>query len=290
MGKLVRTISQDGGILCCAMDSTDIAYRSEQIHRTSAVVTAGLGRLLTAASMMGCMLKGEDNSVTLRIQADGPAGNLIAVSDSRGNVRGCVDNPVVELELNQFGKLDVSGAVGKNGMLYVVKDLGLKEPYVGQVPLVSGEIAEDITNYFAVSEQIPTVCGLGVLVNPNLTVQAAGGFLVQLLPGASEETIARLEENVRSLEPVSKMLANGSTPQQIAFRVLDGFAPQVLDEFNTEYRCDCSRARVERALLSMGRGELEDMAQEREVTQVECHFCEKVYSFTSKDLRELAKN
>ncbi|MFQ9872396.1 MAG: Hsp33 family molecular chaperone HslO [Oscillospiraceae bacterium] len=156
--------------------------------------------------------------------------------------------------------------------------------------MVIREIAEDITNYFAVSEQIPTVCGLGVLVNPNLTVQAAGGFLVQLLPGASEETIARLEENVRSLEPVSKMLANGSTPQQIAFRVLDGFAPQVLDEFNTEYRCDCSRARVERALLSMGRGELEDMAQEREVTQVECHFCEKVYSFTSKDLRELAKN
>ncbi len=254
---------------------------------------------MTAASIMGSMLKGEDNSVTLRIKADGPIGALITVSDSFGNVKAYVENPVVEIPLNSYGKLDVSGAVGKNGMLYVIKDIGMKEPYIGQVPIVSGEIAEDITNYFATSEQTPSVCGLGVLVNPDLTVKSAGGFLVQLMPGVDDESIDtgvddesidKLEKNIDKLEPVSKMLADGLTPQQIAFKVLDGFAPQVLDTFEAEYRCDCSKERVEKALISLGREELLSMADEQPVTTVECHFCEKVYSFTNEDLKKLAKN
>lgn len=289
MGKIVRTISEDGGIICCAIDSTDMVYRAEQIHTTSATVTAAIGRLMTAASIMGSMLKGEDNSVTLRIKADGPIGALIAVSDAKGNVKAYVENPVVEIPLNSYGKLDVSGAVGKDGMLYVIKDIGMKEPYIGQVPIVSGEIAEDITNYYATSEQTPSVCGLGVLVNPDLTVKSAGGFLVQLMPGVDDESIDKLENNINALEPVSKMLADGLTPENIAFKVLDGFAPQVLDTFNASYKCDCSKERVERALISIGRDELLKMADEQPETSVECHFCDKVYKFTADDLRKLAE-
>ncbi len=289
MGKIVRTISEDGGIICCAIDSTDMVYRAEQIHTTSATVTAAMGRLMTAASIMGSMLKGEDNSVTLRIKADGPIGALIAVSDAKGNVKAYVENPVVEIPLNSYGKLDVSGAVGKDGMLYVIKDIGMKEPYIGQVPIVSGEIAEDITNYYATSEQTPSVCGLGVLVNPDLTVKSAVGFLVQLMPGVDDESIDKLENNINALEPVSKMLADGMTPEDIAFKVLDGFAPQVLDTFNASYKCDCSKERVERALISIGRDELLKMADEQPETSVECHFCDKVYKFTPDDLRKLAE-
>ena len=211
MGKLVRALSKDGGISCIAIDSTDIVARAERIHQTSAVVTAGLGRLLTAASIMGSMLKDKENSITLRVAGDGPVGALIAVTDGEGNVRGYPVNPIVELPLNQYGKLDVGGAVGK-GVLHVIKDLGMKDPYVGQVPLISGEIAEDITSYYAVSEQIPTVCGLGVLVNTDLTVLSAGGYLIQLMPGVGEETISELEENVKKMPPVSQMLHEGLTP------------------------------------------------------------------------------
>lgn len=290
MGRIVRTISEDGGIICCAIDSTDMVSRAEQIHKTSATVTAAMGRLMTAASIMGSMLKGEDNSVTLRIKADGPIGALIAVSDYKGNVKAYVENPIVEIPLNSYGKLDVSGAVGKDGMLYVIKDIGMKEPYIGQVPIVSGEIAEDVTNYFATSEQTPSVCGLGVLVNPDLTVKSAGGFLVQLMPGVDDASIDKLENNINSLEPVSKMLADGMTPEQIAFKVLDGFEPQVLDSFGAEYRCDCSRERVEKALISIGREELLKMADEQPETSVECHFCDKVYKFTPDDLRKLIQD
>ncbi|MEG2086983.1 MAG: Hsp33 family molecular chaperone HslO, partial [Angelakisella sp.] len=206
MGDFVRMITASGAAVCYSADTTDMVAQAEAIHKTSAVVTAALGRLMTAASIIGAGLKGEGNSVTLRVKADGPTGAVIAVADSNGNVKGYVQNPVVELPLNQFGKLDVSGAVGKNGSLYVMKDLGLKEPYMGMVPLVSGEIAEDITSYFATSEQTPSVCALGVLVNPDLTVRAAGGFLVQLLPGAVEEDITKLEQNVAKLRSVTQML------------------------------------------------------------------------------------
>lgn len=275
--------------MCCAVDSTDAVARAEQIHRTSATVTAALGRLLTAASIMGMQLKGEGDSVTLRLAGDGPAGTLLAVSDSSGNVKGYPQNPVVEIPLNSYGKLDVAGAVGKNGTLYVIRDIGLREPYIGQTPIVSGEIAEDVTHYYAVSEQIPTVCGLGVLVERDLSVLAAGGYLVQLLPGADEACIEKLEENINRMAPVSTLIHEGKTPQEIAFMALDGFLPQVLDEGRMEYRCDCSRERVERALISLGRDELLAMAEEQPLTEVRCHFCPRVHRFTPDELRGLVK-
>ena len=288
MGKLVRTISADGGVICIAVDTTDMVGRAEQIHKTSATVTAALGRLLTAASIMGCILKGKEDSVTLRLAGNGPVGSVIAVSDSEGNARGYVTNPVVEIPLNQYGKLDVAGAVGKEGYLSVIRDTGMKDPYIGHSPIVSGEIAEDITYYYAVSEQIPTVCGLGVLVNTDLTVLAAGGYLVQLLPGAGEDTIDRLEENINGMKSVTQMLTDGLSPQDIAFLALKGFDPQVLDETTVEYRCNCSRDRMERALISLGREELLRLAQEQEDTEMVCHFCGQKHHFSSRELRALA--
>ncbi len=287
MGELVRTISENGGIIALAVDSTDIVTRMEQIHRTSAVVTAGLGRLLTAASLMGSMLKAKDDSITLRINGGGPAGSLIAVTDYMGNVRGYVANPVVEIPLNQYGKLDVAGAVGKNGTLSIVKDIGLKDPYVGQIPIVSGEIAEDITAYYATSEQIPTACGLGVLVGENLVPISAGGYIIQLLPGVTDEEITQIENNIKAMPPVSSMLRDKMTPEEICMRALDGFNPQVLDKMNCKYRCDCSRERVEKALISLGAEELDAMAGENKVQTVNCHFCNKSYKFNSEELLEL---
>ena len=289
MGKLVRTISHEGGVICVAVDSTDAIAKMEKYHKTSAVITAAEGRLLTAASIMGTTLKSKDDSLTLRMEGNGPVGHLIAVSDGSGNVKGYMTNPVVELPLNSKGKLDVAGAVGTNGFLYVIRDMGMKEPYIGQVPIVSGEIAEDITSYYAVSEQIPTVCGLGVLVNPDLSVKAAGGFLVQLLPGATDEEIDMLEANISKLKPVSQMIEEGMTPQEIAFKVLDGFEPEVLDEYDMDYVCNCSRERVERALISIGKKELLAMAEEDQPVEVGCQFCDKKYVFTRHQLKELAK-
>ncbi|MBE6886235.1 MAG: Hsp33 family molecular chaperone HslO [Oscillospiraceae bacterium] len=287
MGKAVRYISENGGVVMTCADTTDIVYRAERIHQTSAVVTAALGRLLTAASLMGLSLKNEDCSLTLRINGKGPAGSVIAVSDHLGNVRGYVENPIVEIPLNQYGKLDVGGAVGKDGLLNVIRDMGMKEPYSGQIPIVSGEIAEDIAAYFAQSEQIPTVCGLGVLVNTDLTVLCAGGYILQLLPGATEEEISRLEQNINGIPSVTQMLSDHMTPEDICQRVMDGFAPQLLDEFPVEYRCSCSRARVEKALLSMGRAELQDMIDSPEKTEVKCHFCNKNYRFSKDELKQL---
>ncbi len=287
MATLVRSISQSGGVLCAAIDSTDIAAKAEQIHETSATVTAAFGRLLTAASLMGVMLKSEENSITVRLQGGGPAGLLIAVTDGLGNVRGDVENPIVEIPLNGLGKLDVAGAVGREGTLSVVKDLGMRDPYVGQVPIVSGEIAEDITHYYAVSEQTPTVCALGVLVNPDLTVKAAGGFLIQLLPGASDADIDLLEQNVQKLPSVTQMISQGATAEDICRRCLDGFEPQILDTTHPEYRCNCSRERVERALISIGKQDLQQLMEEEEHIEVDCHFCKKKYRFEKEDIRRL---
>ena len=284
MGKLVRAIAENGSAACWALDSKDMVSALEEIHHSSAVITAAAGRLLTAASIMGSMLKGEKDSVTLRVMGDGPAGSLVAVADALGNAKAYAVNPVVELPLNQYGKLDVAGAVGRGGNLVVVKDLGLREPYVGTVPLVSGEIAEDITSYFAVSEQVPTVCALGVLVNPDLTVRAAGGFLLQLLPGAGEEEISAVEENCRELPPVTRMLDQGMSPEEIAFAALRGLEPQLLDTRTVEYRCGCSRERVREALLSLDPGELRAMAEEDGGAEVCCHFCPKKYRFSAEEL------
>lgn len=289
MAKIVRTISMDASVTATAIDATDIVAEIERIHQPSAVVTAALGRLSIAASLIGLGLKGENDSVTLRMNGNGPAGALIAVSDSMGNVKSYVSNNVVEIPLNKYGKLDVAGAVGKEGMLSVVKDLGLKEPYVGQVPIVSGEIAEDIANYFAVSEQIPTVCGLGVLVNPDLTVKAAGGYIIQLLPFADDACIDILENNVKTLPSVTQMLTAGMTAEDMAMKVLDGLTPNVLDEFNCAYKCDCSRERVEKALISLGKDELSKLAESEEKMEVCCHFCDKKYYFDKDDIKEFLK-
>ncbi len=289
MGKLIRCITSDGFVMATAVDTTDIVARAEQIHSTSAVVTAALGRLLTAGTMMGNMLKGSENSITLRLAGGGPVGNVIVVSDPEGNVRGYVSNNVVELPLNEKGKLDVAGAVGKNGNLYITKDLGMKEPYNGCIPIVSGEIAEDITAYYAVSEQIPTVCALGVLVNPDLTVKAAGGYIIQLLPAANENEIALIEKGMKDIPPVTTMLASGMTPEDIVKKALSEFEVEVLYEQDIEYRCNCSKERIEAALITLGKEELNNMADELPEVEVNCHFCDKVYNFLPKEIRNLAK-
>lgn len=289
MAQLKRAISADASVVATALDATDIAAEIERLHCTSAVVTAALGRLSIAASMIGYGLKNESDSLTLRLDGGGPAGHLVAVSDSRGMVKSYVTNPVVEIPLNNHGKLDVAGAVGRNGTLTVIKDLGLKEPYVGIAPIVSGEIAEDIASYFANSEQIPTVCGLGVLVNPDLTVQAAGGYLIQLLPFAPESSIATLEKTIQTLPPVTKMLTGGMTAEDIALRVLEGLEPNILDEGEVAYHCDCSRERTKSVLASIGSEELTSMAEEMPEVEVCCHFCDKKYVFTPAEIRGLIK-
>ncbi len=252
------------------------------------MVSAALGRLLTAACFMGSVLKGKDDSVTVRLNGGGPAGTVLAVSDSMGNVRGYAVNPVVEIPLNEKGKLDVAGAVGTDGALTVIKDLGLKDPYVGQIPIASGEIAEDITSYFASSEQIPTVCALGVLVNPDLTIRKAGGFIIQLLPTADDSVIDLVEKCIEDIEPITKMLDRGMTPEEICHAVLKDFELEVLDTAEPEYLCNCSRDRVSKALISMGLEELEDIMKD-EKTEVCCQFCDKKYVFTSSDIGELIK-
>ena len=289
MSELVRMISVDGTLTVMAINSTDIISRMEKIHMTSAVTSAALGRLLTAASMMGAVLKGKDNSITLRINGNGPAGSVIAVSDSEGNVRGYVSNPIVDLTEKAKGKLDVAAAVGTDGTLTVMKDLGLKEPYIGQVPIATGEIAEDITSYFATSEQTPTVCALGVLINPDHSIQAAGGFMIQLLPTAMDDTIDKVEECIKGVEPVTQMITSGMTPEEICRHVLKGFELEVLDSSSPEYRCDCSKERFAKGLLTLGKEDLLEMAND-EYTEVNCHFCEKKYRFTPEEIRKLAKS
>lgn len=286
MGKLIRCISKMGDLTVMAADTTDIVNRAADIHKTSAVTSAALGRLLTAASLMGSALKGKDDSITVKLNGNGPAGTVLAVSDSSGNVRGYVQNPVVELALNKIGKLDVSGAVGTDGFVTVVKDLGLKDPYVGQTPIVSGEIAEDITAYFAQSEQIPTVCALGVLVNPDLTIKAAGGFIIQLLPTATNETIDLVEKGLEGIEPISAMIDKSMTPEEICRHVLRYFELDVLDESNPVYKCYCSRERTEKALISIGKQGLSEMAED-EITEVCCQFCDKKYRFSREEIKAL---
>lgn len=291
MGKLIRCITSDGLVMATALDSTDIVAKAEQLHKTSAVMTAALGRLLTATSMMGNALKGENNTITVKIDGDGPAGALIAVADSKGDVRGYAVNPVVEIPTKENGKLDVCGAVGTQGTLYVIKDLGLKEPYNGFVPLSTGEIAEDIAAYYAVSEQIPTVCALGVLVNPDLTVRVAGGYIIQLLPAAHgyDEVITKLENNIKAMKSVTTLLEEGKSIEEIVKIALKGFEVEVLEEEQVAYKCNCSKQRFERALKSISKEELSQMAEEMESAETVCQFCNKVYTFTKDELKGLLK-
>ncbi len=288
MDKLVRTISVDGTLVMMAAETTDMVERAQQIHKTSAVTSAALGRLLTASSLMGSMLKGENESVTLRLNGGGPVGTVMAVSDCWGNARGYVTNPVVEIPLNKKGKLDVAGAVGTDGSLVVIKDLNLKEPYIGQTPIVTGEIAEDLTSYYAISEQVPSVCALGVLVNPDLSIKKAGGFIIQLLPTAFDDTIDAVERCIQNIPSVTQMLSDGMSPEEICHRVLSEFKLDVLDESHPVYKCNCSKERVEAALISTGLKTLKELELE-ENTEVSCQFCEKKYSFNGTDITELIK-
>lgn len=285
--NMLRGISENGGIVFYGVDSTEIVREMERLHKTSAVTTAALGRLLTAASMMGIMLKSTRDSVTIQIRGGGPAGRLLAVSDGTGNVKGYVEKPVVELPPREDGHLDVGNAVGRDGTLDVIRDLGMREPYIGQVPLTSGEIAEDITSYFAISEQVPTVCALGVLVDTDLSVRCAGGFIVQLLPGATEQEIDLLEQNIKAMPSVTAMLEQGKTVRDMLDMALQGFRPDILDSYHVTYRCDCSRERVESMLRSLGRKEVEKLRDEDPIAEVNCQFCDKIYKV---DLNELLEN
>ncbi len=289
MSKAIRCLTTDATVMAMVIDSTDMVAEAERIHHPSAVVTAALGRLLTASSLMGIMLKGREDSVTLKVNGGGPAGTIMAVADSLGNARGYAAQPVVEIPLKPNGKLDVSGAVGTDGMLYVMRDTGGAEPYIGCTPLVSGEIAEDITQYYATSEQVPTVCALGVLVNPDLSVQAAGGLLLQLLPFCPEEVIDQVEKNVAVLPPMTAMLSEGLTPEDIVAKVLDGMPYDVLDTYDPVYRCACSREKVEQALAAMQPEELLSLPDEEGKVEATCQFCDAVYRFERQDLERLAR-
>ena len=287
MGKLIRGLSENGGIVFCGVDSTDVVCKAEQLHTTSATCSAALGRLLTGASLMGSMLKDDRDTITLRVSGNGPAGVVIACTDGTGNVKGCIDHPLVELPAKANGHLDVGGAVGKDGVLTVIRDNRLqKEPTVGQVPLVSGEIAEDITSYYAYSEQVPTVCALGVLVDKDLSISCAGGYLLQLLPGATDAEITQLEQNIAAMPSVTEMLHAGKTPEDMMNLAMAGFNPSVLDEREVRYQCDCSRERTEQMLLSLGRKELEKLRDEDPHCEVVCHSCHTKYEF---DLNKLVK-
>lgn len=288
MGRIVRTISADASVVCSAIEGTDIVAEIERIHKTSAVVTAALGRLALGTSLIGFGLKDRDDSVTVRVNGGGPVGNMVAVSDSFGNVKAYCDESIVEIPIKANGKLDVGAAVGCSGTVTVIKDLGLKEPYVGQTELVSGEIAEDLTNYFAVSEQVPTVCALGVLVNPDLTVKRAGGFILQLLPFAPDSCIDIIEKNVAAMPSVTTMLELGLSAEDIAMRALEGLDPNILDDFAVSYKCDCSREKTERILYSLGKDDIKSLAED-EITEVRCHFCDKVYHFTRDEVIALAE-
>ncbi len=286
MGKLVRSISADGTVIMMASDTTDIVQTAASIHGTSRVCSAALGRLMTGCSFMGQMMKEEKGTITLRINGGGPCGSIICVSDYLGNVKGYVMNPDVDLPLKSNGKLDVGTAVGTDGYLSVMKDFGTGDPYTGQIPIATGEIAEDITSYYAISEQIPTVCALGVLVNPDNSIAVAGGFIIQLLPAAGDDTIEAVERCLNGLKPVTSMLASGMKPEDICVNVLNEFEMEILDEFDISFKCDCSRNKVEKALISAGVKELEDMAKD-EVTSVSCQFCREKYDFTSADISRI---
>nr|WP_302666962.1 Hsp33 family molecular chaperone HslO [uncultured Agathobaculum sp.] len=283
---LLRAIARDAGIQISAAITTGLVERAREIHDTTPVATAAFGRTLTATAIMGSQLKTDDGSVTVQVKGNGPLGTIVCVGDADGWVRGYLQNPGCELPLRADGKLDVGGGVGR-GYLMVIMDIGLKDPITGTVALVNGEIAEDLTRYFAESEQIPSACALGVLVDTDRTVKCAGGWLVQLMPGVKDADIDRLESNLSKIESMTTMLDKGITLEQIVQAVLDGFAVDFLQTDPIGYRCACSREKVERALLSMGKDELCKMAEEQEKSEVTCQFCDKVYTFSREELRQL---
>ena len=290
MAELIRGLSDNGGIVFCGIDSTDIVCKAEELHKTSATCSAALGRLLTGAALMGSMLKDDRDSITLRVNGGGPAGLLIACTDGTGNVKGCIDHPLVELPPRADGHLDVGGAVGKDGVLTVIRDNRLqKEPTVGQVPLVSGEIAEDLTYYFAVSEQVPSSVGLGVLMEGDNTVRCAGGFIVQVMPFVEDKVLDKLEENIGKIRPVTAMLDNGHTPEEMLREVLEGLDVEFADTLPAQFSCNCSKERIEKAIISIGKKEIQSMIDDGKDIEVKCHFCNTAYNYTVDELKELLK-
>ena len=286
---LVRGMTMDGFVKVVAIRSTKLVSRGAQIHKTTPNATAAFGRALTAASMMGNMQKVENGSMTLQIKGGGPIGTIVCVSDPEGNVRGYVTQPNVPLEEKHPGKLDVGATVGTNGTITVIRDLQMKEPYVGSVELISGEIGDDVTAYFAQSEQTPTACALGVLVDTDLSVKVAGGYLIQLLPGAPDEVIDKLEAGIKRAGAVTAMLEAGMTPEDILGQVCGDLGVVFMETTEVGYRCYCSRERVEAALISLGREELTEIQSEGKPFPVECQFCDDVYTFTPEDIENILK-
>lgn len=285
---IIRATAANDQIRAFAAVTTEMVETAREHHNTSPVATAALGRLLTAGAMMGSMMKGEKDVLTLQIKAGGPLQGITVTADSQGNVKGYVGNPDVCIPANSKGKLDVAGAVGP-GFLTVIKDMGLKEPYSGQVMLQTCEIAEDLTYYFATSEQVPSAVGLGVLMNKNNTVRQAGGFIVQLMPFEEEEVISRLEQNVQKINSVTNLLEEGHTPESLLEKVLEGFDMQINEKMDTRFHCNCSKERVAKALISIGRKELNEMIQEGKPIEMNCHFCNTNYNFTVEELKEILR-
>lgn len=286
---IVRASAADGQIRVFAATTRDLVEKARKIHGTSPVATAALGRLLTGAAMMGSMMKGMSDVLTVQIMGDGPIGSMTVTADSMSRVKGFVQNPEVMLPASPEGKLDVGGAVGM-GMFRVIKDLGLKEPYIGEIELISGEIAEDFTYYFAASEQTPSSVALGVLMNRDNTVAQAGGFIIQLMPDATEEVISHLEQKLTEVTAVSGLLEEGMTPEEILEYIFAGFDLKLLDKIPTSYYCNCSKERVEKALISLGAKELNAMIADGEPITMNCHFCDKNYTFSVDELNELVQN
>lgn len=283
---IIRAMAAGGQIRAFAATTKDLVEHARQIHNTSPVATAGLGRMLTAASMMGATLKNSSDVLTLIAKGDGPLGGITVTADSASNVKGYVNNPSFVNPPNFFGKFDVGGAIG-NGTLTVIKDIGLKEPYSGQVSLITGEIAEDLTYYFATSEQVPTSVALGVLMNKNNTVKQAGGFIIQLMPFASDEVIDTLEAKIKEITSITSLLDSGMSPEDILNQVLGDMDLEITDTIPTAYNCNCSRERVTKAIISIGKKEITDMINEGKDIEVNCHFCNKNYVFTPEDLKKL---
>lgn len=283
---IIKATAANAQIRAFAVTSRELVERARSIHELSPVITAGLGRLLTAGAMMGSMLKGENDVLTLQIHCDGPVRGLAVTADSKANVKGTALEPQVMLPPNALGKLDVGGAVG-NGILSVIKDMGLKEPYVGQTQLQTGEIAEDLTYYFATSEQTPSAVGLGVLMEKDNTVKQAGGFIIQLMPFADDDTIHVLEEKLKTMDSVTKILDDGNTPEQMLSLLLGDLGLEITDTIPAQYYCDCSRERVERAIISIGKKDIQEMIEEDKPVEVRCQFCDKIYHFTIEDLKSM---
>lgn len=285
---IVRATAAGNQIRAFAAVTKDTVEAARKAHNTSPVATAALGRLLTGGAMMGVMMKGDKDILTLQVHAGGPLQGMTVTADSQGNVKGYVGNPNVCIPANRKGKLDVAGAVGV-GFMNVIKDMGLKEPYVGQVALQTSEIAEDLTYYFATSEQVPSAVGLGVLMNKDNTVRQAGGFIVQLMPFAEEAVIAKLEQNVQKINSVTNLLEEGHTAESLLDQVLEGFDVEINDRVDTRFYCNCSKQRVEKALISIGRKDLNEMIQEGKPIEMNCHFCNTNYTFSVEELKEILR-